>query len=140
MFDRLAVVSMLAGLLVTLPLQAHHSFAAEYDADKPIKVQGKVTKVEFINPHSWIHLDVTDADGKIINYACETGPPNGLYRLGWTRSSVKIGDDVVIEGSLAKNGSPTINVKALTTADGKRLYAGSSGGDSGTNSKPGATK
>lgn len=140
MFDRLAIVSAVAGLLVSsLPLQAHHSFAAEYDADKPIKVQGKVTKVEFINPHSWIHLDVTGPDGKVINYACETGPPNGLYRLGWTRSSVKMGDDVVIEGSLAKNGSPTINVKALTTADGKRLYAGSSGGD-GANSKPEATK
>jgi hypothetical protein len=140
MFDKLATTFAVAGLLVSsLPLQAHHSFAAEYDADKPIKIQGKVTKVEFINPHSWINVDVTNPDGKVINYACEAPPPNGLYRLGWTRNSVKVGDEIIVEGSLSKNGRPTMNVKVVTTAEGKRLLAGSPD-DAAPNSKPAETK
>ena len=140
MFDRVAMLFTVVGLLVSsAPLQAHHSFAAEYDADKPIKIQGKVTKVEFINPHSWIHVDVTGADGKVTNYACETAPPNGLYRLGWTKSSVKIGDEVIVEGALAKDGATLINVKAVTTADGRRLFAGSSS-ESAPNSSTEKTK
>lgn len=135
---KFTALAMGAGLLISaLPLMAHHSFAAEYDADKPIKISGKVTKVELINPHSWIHVDVTAPDGKVTNYACETAPPNGLYRQGWTRNSVKIGDEVVIDGSLAKNGSPTINARSVTTAEGKRLFAGSSQ-DGGPNAPPAA--
>lgn len=140
MFSRSALLCAVAGLMVMgTSLQAHHSFAAEYDADKPIKIQGKVTKVEFINPHSWLYVDVAGPDGKVTNYACEAGPPNGLYRLGWTRSSVKSGDEIIIEGVLAKDGSALINVKTVTTADGRRLFAGSSS-ENGSNSSPGATK
>ena len=122
-------------LLAAMPVLAHHSFAAEYDADKPIKIQGKVTKVELINPHSWLHVDVTGPDDKVTNYACETAPPNGLYRQGWTRNSVKVGDEIVVDGSLARNGAPMINARSVTTADGKRLFAGSSN-DGGPNAPP----
>ena len=122
-------------IMTVVPLVAHHAFTAEFDAKRPVKLRGTVAKVELINPHSWIHVDVAGPDGKVVNYACETAPPNGLYRQGWTRSSVKAGDEVIIDGSLAKNGSPTINVKTVTTADGKRLFAGSSG-DGGPNSTP----
>jgi hypothetical protein len=122
-----AALGVAAGLLLcAAPVSAHHSFAAEYDSDKPIRIAGKVTKVEMINPHSWIHVDVTGEDGKVVNYAVETGAPNVLYRQGWTRSSIKIGDEIVVDGSLAKNGSPTINARSVTTPDGKRLLAGSS--------------
>jgi hypothetical protein len=127
MFHRAAMLCAVAVLLAgSEALRAHHSFAAEYDADKPIKIQGKVTKVEFINPHSWLHVDVTSPDGKVINYACETAPPNGLYRLGWTKNSVKAGDEVIIEGVLSKDGSALINTKSVTTPDGRKLLAGSS--------------
>jgi len=140
MFNRTAILCAVVGLLAgSALLRAHHSFAAEYDADKPIKIQGKVTKVEFINPHSWLHVDVTSPDGKVTNYACETAPPNGLYRLGWTKSSVKPGDEVIIEGVLAKDGSSLINTKSVTTADGRRLFAGSSA-ESQSNSGSGTPK
>lgn len=125
-----------AGLvLAAVPVLAHHSFAAEYDADKPITITGKVTKVELINPHSWIHVEAPGPDGKTQNWACETAPPNGLYRQGWNKNSVKEGDTVTVAGSLAKNGSATINARTITTAEGKRLFAGSSG-DGGPNQPP----
>lgn len=137
---RFAMLPALAGLLAGIaPLRAHHSFAAEYDADRPIKIQGKVTKVEFINPHSWLHVDVVGADGKVTNYNCETAPPNGLYRLGWTKNSIKPGDEIVVEGVLAKDGSALINAKTVTTADGRRLFAGSSS-ENQPNSGQGTTK
>jgi hypothetical protein len=128
-------ITLAAGLLCTgIPLAAHHSFAAEYDGTKPITLKGKVTKMDWVNPHSWLYIDVTDASGKVVNWACETAPPNGLYRQGWRKDSLKAGDEVTIEGFLAKDGTPTVNARSVTTAEGRRMFAGSSG-DGGPEAK-----
>jgi len=104
---------------------AHHSFAAEYDAGKPVTLKGKVTQFEWVNPHSWLHVDVTDEKGNTVNWTAETAPPNALYRQGWRRSSIKPGDEVIIEGFAAKDESHTMSARTVQTADGKRLLAGS---------------
>ena len=112
--------------LVALPatLSAHHSFAAEYDASKALTLKGKVTKVDWVNPHSWIHIDVTGPDGKVTNWACETAPPNGLYRQGWRRDSLKEGDEVTIDGFSSKDGSATMTARSVTLPDGRKMFAG----------------
>src|SRR5437879_5313381 len=117
-----------SGLLLSPPtLSAHHSFAAEFDGNNPVTLKGKVTKVDWVNPHSWIYIDVAEADGKVVNWACETAPPNSLYRQGWRRDSLKQGDEVTIEGFLAKDRSPTVNARSVTLANGRRMFAGSLG-------------
>ncbi len=123
----LAILTMSAGLFgAATPALAHHSFAAEYDGNKAITLKGKVTQVEWINPHSWIHIDVADPSGKVTNWACETAPPNGLYRQGWRRDSLKAGDEVTIEGFLAKDGSSTMNARSVLLGNGRRMFVGSS--------------
>ena len=108
---------------------AHHSFAAQYDRNKPVKFTGKVTKVEWMNPHVYFYVDVQDpATGKVTNFACEAGAPNGLYRNGWRKDTLKAGDGVIVEGWLAKDGSDTVNAGNITL-NGKRIFAGSSGDD-----------
>jgi Family of unknown function (DUF6152) len=115
------------GMLVTaLPILAHHSFSAEYDFAKPITLQGTVVKWELINPHGWITLDAKDANGKVARWAVETGNPNALLRAGWRKDSLKPGDEVTIEGYLAKDGTPTINGVQVTLADGRKVLAASS--------------
>jgi hypothetical protein len=114
------------GLLAAAPLCAHHSFAAEFDADRPVKLRGKVTKVEFINPHSWIHIDVTGPDGKIVNWGVEGGSPNALLRLGFTKTSLPVGTEIVVDGYQAKDNSDRAVGKDLTFADGRRLFLGGS--------------
>jgi hypothetical protein len=110
----------------TAPVLAHHAFAAEFDRDKPVTLVGKVTKIEWVNPHTWIHMDVTDKSGKVVTWRVEGGAPNALMRRGWNRNSIKIGEAITVEGFLAKDGSPTANGSQVKTADGRILGAASS--------------
>jgi Family of unknown function (DUF6152) len=106
---------------------AHHAFAAEFDSTKPVSLQGVVTRMEWINPHSWIHLDVRNADGTVTKWMIEGGTPNTLVRRGFTRDSLKPGTEIRVEGFRAKNGANRANGRDLVLPDGKRLFLGSSG-------------
>ncbi len=129
-FIWLAAVAM---LFAGRPVMAHHSFAAEFDAEKPIKLSGTVTKIEWTNPHAYFYVDVKDASGKVTNWGLEMGSPNGLMRQGWSRNSMKVGDQVSIEGSQAKDGSKLANARAVVLANGTRLFAASSQGSQAAN-------
>ena len=124
----LAVLAACVVLLLTsAPAPAHHSFAAEFDANKPLKMTGTVTKVEWLNPHAWFYMDVKGDDGKMANWGFELGSPNGLMRSGWSRNSLKIGETVTVEASRAKDGSNIGNARTVTlNSSGQRLFAGSS--------------
>ena len=111
----------------SLPLAAHHSFAAEYDAAQPITVKGTVNHVDWVNPHSWVFVDVTGPDGKVTTWRCETAPPNGLFRRGWTKNSLKVGEPVTVDGYRAKDSSATMSARSVLMADGKRMFTGSAG-------------
>jgi len=120
------LVLSVAALVSGSPALAHHSFAAEYDSEKPIQITGSVTKVEWTNPHVHFYVDVKNDRGVVVNWNMELGPPLILRRLGWRQDSLKIGDQVTIEGYLAKDGSNTANAKKVTLADGRSVFAGSS--------------
>lgn len=115
-----------AGLLISaLPVFAHHSFAAEYDAGKPIELKGRVAKVEWTNPHARFYIDVKDANGKVTTWNFELASPNVLSRNGWTRHSLQEGDEITVQGSMAKDGSNLANARTVTLASGKKVFAGS---------------
>ena len=119
-------LAVTAGLgLAVAPLLAHPSFAAEFDGSKPVDLAGTVTKVDWVNPHSWIYIDVKSDDGTVANWGLETGPPNVLYRGGWRRDTVKPGDAITVHGFVAKDGSHTLAARQITTPDGRKLFAGS---------------
>jgi hypothetical protein len=123
---KLSVVAVGVGLLCTVPVWAHHAFSAEFDVNKPLKLQGTVTKWELVNPHSWIHLDVKGADGKVISWMIEGGSPNSLLRLGFTRNSLPPGTEIIVEGYQAKDGANRGVGANLTFTDGRKLFLGGS--------------
>jgi hypothetical protein len=135
MRPKLAVLAAGLGLvLAAIPLAAHHSFAAEFDATKSISLQGVVTKLDWMNPHIWIYLDTKDDSGTVAHWQCEGAPPNTLTRQGWTKDSLKAGDQVTIEGFHAKDGSNTCNSRSVKLPSGKSVFAGSPE-DGGPNAK-----
>jgi hypothetical protein len=124
---KFAVLAAFAGaLLCNAPARAHHAFAAEFDIKKPVKLQGTVTKMEWINPHAWIHIDVKGPDGKVTSWMVEGGSPNILLRRGFSKQSLEQGTVVIVEGYQAKNGENRANGSNITFTDGKRLFLGGS--------------
>ena len=123
----IAVVGICAWMVTAVPVTAHHAFAAEFDADSPVEFSGRVSKVEWINPHVWIHVDVTRDDGTMEGWAFEAGTPNVLFRRGFTRESLLPGTDISVDGYQAKDGTNRANGRDITFVDGTKLFLGSSG-------------
>src|SRR3954447_7251359 len=123
------LLASVACIAMVAPALAHHSFAAEYDAKKPVKIVGSVTKMEWMNPHARFYVDVKGTDGKVVNWNFELGAIPVLLKQGWRKDSLKQGDQVSVEGNLAKDGSKSANARSVVLPDGRRVFAGSSGGN-----------
>ena len=126
---RSVVLLIAAAALLAVSAQglAHHAFSAEFDANKPLKLRGNVTKMDWINPHAWLHVDVKGTDGKVVSWMIELGPPNALLKRGWTKTSVPIGIEVIVDGYQSKDGALRANGRDVTLPDGKKMFAGSQG-------------
>ena len=133
---KLAGLFAIAGALAVVPVYAHHSFAAEFDPSKAVRITGVLTKVEWTNPHAYFYLDVKDEQGDVVNWALEGGAPNTLSRRGFKRADIKIGDTMIVDGYVAKDGSHLMDARRITLSDGRSFYGGSPGdggpGDPGT--------
>ena len=121
------VLIVAACLLASAPVWAHHAFSAEFDGNKQVNLRGTVVKMEWINPHAWIHLDVKGTDGRVVRWEIEMGPPNALLKRGWTKKDVPAGIELLVVGYQAKDGATRANGRDITFPDGKKLFAGSSG-------------
>ena len=133
---RVTTIALLAVLLVhAVPAVAHHAFAAEFDANKQVLLKGTIAKMDWINPHAWLHVDVKEADGSTTRWMIELGPPNSLIKRGWTKQSVPVGIEVEVVGYQSKDGAKRANGRDIKLPDGKQLFAGSSLGDAAGESK-----
>jgi Family of unknown function (DUF6152) len=117
-------------ILAAIPAAAHHAFAAEFDTDRPVRVRGTITKIEWVNPHAWLYVDVKSADGKVVNWHFELGPPNALFRLGWKKDAIPVGTEVEITGFRAKSMEAVANGRSIILPDGRELFSGGSGPNS----------
>ena len=143
MRTKLAVVIAGIGFIVTgaaAALWAHHAFAAEFDAKKPIKLEGTVTRLQWTNPHAWVHMDVKMPDGTVENWGFEVGTPNVLFRRGFTKDSLQPGTKIVVDGYRAKDGSRRANGRDITFSDGRKLFVGSTGTGAPYELTPGSGK
>jgi hypothetical protein len=121
---RTLAIAGLGAALFTVPVVAHHAFSAEFDENKPVLLEGALTKADWVNPHAWIYIDVKDKEGKVVNWAVEMGPPNALLRRGWKKSSMQVGAILKVEGFAAKNGKEFANATNITMPDGTKIFAG----------------
>jgi hypothetical protein len=133
---RYILASAVSVVVASMPVLAHHSFAAEYDREKPVTLKGAVTSVDWVNPHAWIYVDVKDDTGKVTNWSCELGSPNLLLRNGWRRDTLKPGEGIIVEGSAAKDGTKRANARTVKLANGQRVFNAGSSGDPGTPGAP----
>lgn len=136
---RIDFIAFVAGLGLgasAVPVAAHHAFAGEFDVNSPITLEGTVAELELINPHSWIHLDVTRPDGTVERWMIEGGPPNALFRRGFTRAALPVGSEIIVEGFRAKDGSLRANGRDIVFADGRKPFVGSFGVGPGDGSHP----